>query len=75
MTIIRYNPDSVKWKNGIVHVDPASRIDLLIEVVQEELSKTPTEFKVDVIQLWYDDDLEPEYQKLKRDDITYLVAV
>ena len=75
LTIIRYNPDSVKWKNGIVYVDPASRIDLLIEVVKEELSKTPTEFKVEVIQLWYDDDLEEEYQKLKRDDITRLVAV
>ena len=42
LTIIRYSPDSVRWKNGTVHVDPAERIDLLIDVFKrraDEISR------------------------------------
>ena len=57
-----------------MHVEPAERIDLLMETVMTELKRTEVPFGVEVVQLWYDD-TEDEYQKLKRCDITFLVAV
>ena len=74
LTIIRYNPDSVRGKHGRVRVEPADRIDLLIKTVTTELERTDVPFGVEVIQLWYDD-TDDEYQKLKRCDITSVVAV
>ena len=44
-----------------MQVHPAERIDLLIDVVKEELMQEATGFKVEEVQLWYDD-ADQKYQ-------------
>lgn len=49
-------------------------MNLLIEVIQNEISKQYLEFKVIVFQLYYDDEYDV-YQRVKEEDITSIVCV
>ena len=50
------------------------KIDLLVEVIKEELTKDYDKFIVKIIQLYFNDDYD-EYQKIKIEDITDKVSI
>ena len=72
--IIRFNPDVVRWKGKAFKPDRAERIDLLVNVIKDELSREIHAFEVKLLKLWYDDKLD-EYKPCKVTDITENVAV
>ena len=49
-------------------------MNLLIEVIQNEISKQYLEFQVIVFQLYYDVEYDV-YQRVKEEDITSIVCV
>ena len=71
---IRYNPDVVKNKNNIINVKQEDRVNLLVKVINEELTKDYQKFEVKIIQLFYNDDYEI-YKEIKEENITKLVCV
>lgn len=74
VTIIRYNPDKIKSEGRVFNVPRNDRLERLVGVVKTELNVVPTEFKVKLIQLYYDGDDEI-YESYKEDNITTLVAI
>ena len=74
VTIIRYNPDKIKSEGHVINVPSEDRLKRLVSVVKTELNAVPTEFKVKLIQLYYDGD-EEIYESYKEEDITTQVAV
>ena len=74
VVFIRYNPDSVRHKGKTIEVNPADRIDKLVNVVKRELTEVPNVFCIKLVQLWYSDDLQ-EYMPEKTEDLTLLLAV
>ena len=71
---IRYNPDVIKNNDVVVKVDTQTRLDKLVEVLRDELSKDYTKFCVKLIQIYYDDDY-PKYVDVKFEDITQKICV
>lgn len=74
LTIIRYNPDSIKNKGKTINISKENRFEKLVETTKKELSRIPSKFEVNLIQLFYDDNYE-NYQEYKTECITNLVAV
>ena len=72
--IIRFNPDKIKNLNKEIKIDWSVRLAKLIEVIKCELVANYDQFKVEIIQLYYDDNLK-QYADIKREDITYLVCI
>jgi hypothetical protein len=75
ITIIRYNPDSIRHDNKSVKVEAKTRIELLVKTLKRELNSPPTKYQIKLIQLFFDDNGSQEYQPVKEEDITDLVAV
>lgn len=74
LTIIRYNPDSVRSATGLVKKTNAERLDLLVETIKRELVSVPEAFAVNMVQLFYDD-VYSVYMEIKREDITNIVCI
>jgi hypothetical protein len=72
--IIRYNPDIVKNNGKKQNISQSDRIDLLINTIKEELSKSYETFIVKIILLYYDDNYEI-YQHIKEEIITDKVCI
>ena len=72
--MIRYNPDSIKHNGKIKKINNTKRLELLINTINQELTKTYDEFIVKLIQLYYDDNYEL-YQDIKVENITDLVCI
>lgn len=73
VVFIRYNPDSFKWKGKAYNAAQAEKVELLVNVIKDEITRKISGFEVKLMQLWYDDDLD-EYTPCKIDDITSLAA-
>ena len=74
VVIIRYNPDIIKNNGKIVNIKQSDKIDLLVKVIKEELTKNYDKFIVKIIQVFYNDNYEL-YQNLKEDIITDKVCI
>jgi len=72
--IIRYNPDIIKNNGKIVNITQSDKIDLLVKIIKEELTKNYDEFIVKIIQVFYNDNYEV-YQHVKEDIITDKVSI
>jgi hypothetical protein len=72
--IIRFNPDKIKNNKTTIDIPQKDRIDLLIKIVKEELTKDYENFVVKIIQLFYDDDYI-KYEPIKKEDITDIVCI
>jgi hypothetical protein len=72
--MIRYNPDKIKNKGKKIKISNSDRIDLLVRVINRELTKDYNKFTVKIIQLCYDDDYD-EYKFVKKEKITDIVCV
>ena len=72
--IIRFNPDKIKNNKTTIDIPQKDRIDLLIKIVKEELTKDYENFVVKIIQLYYDDDYT-KYEPIKEEDITDIVCI
>jgi hypothetical protein len=72
--MIRYNPDIIKNNGKQIYINNNERIDLLVKVIKEELTKDYNIFMVKVIQLFYNDNYDI-YQNIKEDIITDLVCI
>jgi hypothetical protein len=72
--VIRYNPDKIKSKNKIIHIQQSDRVELLVKTIKNELLKDYDTFIVKIIQLYYDDNYE-EYNPIKEEIITDIVCV
>lgn len=77
VTVIRYNPDTVRSKGKPLSVPPTERIPLLEETIRSELDKEyplDAEFTVKIVQLYYDDAYDV-YAPSKEEDVTNLITV
>jgi hypothetical protein len=74
LTIIRYNPDTVRNKGKILNFKPLERLDLLVKTVKEEIDRDHEIFNVNIVQLYYNDDYDT-YMPIKREIITDKVAI
>ena len=74
ITLIRYNPDTIKNKNKTLKIDSKRRLRTLKKIVKKELTREPNKFEVKLVQLYYNDDYK-EYKPVKREDITSQVAI
>jgi hypothetical protein len=72
--IIRYNPDKIKNNNNKIQINQDKRLEKLKEIIIKELSKNYNKLKVKLIQLYYDNDIEP-YNEYKECDITKMIAI
>jgi hypothetical protein len=72
--IIRYNPDIVKNNGKQININQSDRIDNLIHIIKNELTKTYDTFIVKIIQLYYNDNYET-YQSIKEEIITDKVTI
>ena len=70
LTIVCYNPDTVKNKEKTIEIEEERRFDLLVETVKRELNTPPDRFQVKLIQLYYE-----IYHNYKEEVITDIVAV
>lgn len=50
------------------------RLDILIEIINQEITKEYDQFCVKIIQLFYDDNYD-KYQLIKEENITDKVAI
>lgn len=74
VVFIRYNPDKIMNKKKTVKVSQEKRLEKLVEVVKQELTKDHERFTVKLIQLYYNDD-NKVYESMKEEDITDLVVI
>jgi hypothetical protein len=77
VTVIRYNPDTVRSKGKPLSVPATERIPLLEETIKYELDKeypSDAEFVVKIVQLYYDDAYDV-YKPSKEEDVTRLITV
>jgi hypothetical protein len=72
--IIRFNPDNIKHKNIKINIKQIERINLLVKIIKDELTKDYNNFIVKIIQLYYDDNYEI-YNEIKEEDITKIVSI
>jgi hypothetical protein len=72
--IIRYNPDKTYNNKKPIKVDQVDKLNVLTKIIKEELVKDYDIFKVKIIQLYYDDNLQT-YEHMKTEDITQLVSI
>jgi hypothetical protein len=71
---IRYNPDIVRHRGVKVGILQKDRIDTLVEMIIYAINNPPKTFKVEMYQLYYDDDDE-EFSEIKVEDITDRVSI
>jgi hypothetical protein len=69
---IRYNPDKIN--NNHIIIEQKERIQNLINIIKNELSKEYDTFIVKLIQLYYNDNYE-KYEPIKEENITSIVTV
>ena len=67
--IVRFNPDKFYHKKKELKIPLSERLANLIETIKEELVKEYDEFRVILIQLYFDDNYT-KYQDVKMEDIT-----
>lgn len=72
--IIRYNQDIIKNNGKNVIIQNSERIDSLVEIIKDELTKDYDKFIVKIIQLFYNDNYE-KYERIKEENITDIVCV
>ena len=72
--LIRFNPDKIYNKKKEVKIPLTERLDTLIETIKEEIDKDYDEFRVILIQMYFDD-VCTKYQDIKQEDITDLVCI
>ena len=72
--VIRYNPDTVKNKDKIIHFNQKDKIHLLVKTIKKYLIKDYNTFIVKLIQLYYNDNYDT-YKKIKKENITKLVCI
>jgi very-short-patch-repair endonuclease len=72
--IIRFNPDKITNNKQEVKISLLDRLEVLIKIIKEELVKEQDAFKVELIQLYYNDNYK-KYKPIKRENITKLVCV
>jgi len=72
--VIRFNPDDTKHNGKKINFNISDKIDLLVDKIKEELDKDYDKFIVKIIQLYYDDNYK-NYQIIKEEDITKIVAI
>ena len=74
VVIIRFNYDKTRNKKKLIKFTMKEKLELLLKILKEELVKEHNSFKINLIQLFYDDNYE-EYKKIKIEDITSLVCI
>ena len=72
--IIRFNPDIIKNNKKEIKINWDIRLAKLIETIKSELSNDHETFKVEIIQLYYDDNFK-QYIDVKKENITNLVCI
>jgi hypothetical protein len=72
--IIRYNPDTIKNKNKKIEYSNKFRLEVLVKAIKIILSKEYDKFKVEILQLFYNDNYDI-YKPLKKEDITKIVCI
>ena len=77
VTIIRFNPDTVRAAGQIVPIKLGDRLDLLVATIKEQLVAEPITFSVKQIQLYFDDPFAAvnQYEARQDEDITSLVCI
>lgn len=71
---IRFNPDKIKNNGNVIEIPLIDRLDKLINIINDEITKEYDYFIVKLIQLYYDDKYEL-YQYMKIEDITDTVCI
>ena len=74
VTFIRYNPDKILSRTGVVYIPTEVRIKMLVDVIREELIRVPEKFEIRLIQLYYSDVMRT-YMAVKYEDVTLKLAV
>jgi hypothetical protein len=75
--LIRYNPDKIyNTYDGKkeIKIELNIKLETLIKTIKEELINEYEIFNVKIIQLFYDDNYK-KYQRIKKEDITHVVAI
>lgn len=72
--LIRFNPDIIKNRRKQVIIPLIQRLELLIKIIKEELTRDYDTFNVKLIQLYYNDNYL-KYEPIKIEDITKIVCV
>jgi hypothetical protein len=75
VVFIRYNPDSVRHNGKLITIQPADRIDLLVDIIQKELLSNYTKFTIKLVQLWFNFNYVEKYQQIQELDITNSIAI
>ena len=72
--IIRFNPDKIKNREETINIKLEYKLEMLVKIIKEELIKEINDFKVELIQLYYNDDNE-NYNYIKKEEITDRVCI
>ncbi len=75
VTVIRFNPDATWHDNRLLTFSMAHRLDMLVAVLKDELDAEPDKFGVNIIQLYFNVKDAGDYEEVRREDITTVVAV
>lgn len=75
VTVIRFNPDSVRHNGRLLTIPISQRLELLVKSIKEALVQVPTTFEVRLVQLYYTDNDKLDFQARREENITTLVAV
>lgn len=72
--VIRFNPDQVKHGKNKLNIPIQERLEILVNVIKQELVKDLDHFQIQLIQMYYDDDLY-DYKPIKEEELTSLLAI